>query len=153
MRLLNFSPALVLVIGMVHPSGAPVRQETISGPIPARVVRVVDGDTITVRARIWLGQDIETQVRLDGIDAPEMRGKCQGERRLAQKARDLIVKFTGNGQVILRDIQYGKYAGRVVARVLTQDGRDFSQILLGAGLGRPYNGGRRETWCPESGNR
>jgi endonuclease YncB( thermonuclease family) len=117
------------------------------------VLRVVDGDTITVRARIWLGQIIETQVRLDGIDAPEIKGKCLAERRLALKARDLIVEFTGNGQVILRDIQYGKYAGRVVARVLTQDGRDFSEALLKTGLGRPYDGRRRDSWCPETGSR
>lgn len=131
------------------PSEAPGRPEIISGPVPARVVRVVDGDTLTVRARIWLGQVIETQVRLEGVDAPEIKGKCQSERRLARKARDLIISVTLGGQVILRDIQYGKYAGRVVARVLTLDGRDFSEILIKASLGRVYHGRQRESWCLE----
>jgi len=147
MRFLKFSPAFILVAVLAQPSDAPGRPENIPGPIPALVVRVVDGDTIIVRARIWLGQVIETQVRLNGADAPEIKGKCSSERHLAQKARDLIITVTGNGQVILRDIQYGKYAGRVVARVLTPAGRDFSQVLIKAGLGRPYNGRRREPWC------
>ena len=110
---------------------------------------VIDGDTIVVRARIWLGQGVETLVRLDGVDAPELRGKCEQERRFARKARDLIVSHAAEGQVVLRDIQYGKYAGRVVARVQTLDGKDFSAALLKAGLGRPYNGGRRGSWCDQ----
>ena len=47
---------------------------------------------------------------------------------------------------ILGDIQCRKYAGRVVARVETPDGEDFSRSLLRAGLGRPYDG-RRRPWC------
>ena len=30
--------------------------EALAGPVAARVERVVDGDTIEVRAKIWLGQ-------------------------------------------------------------------------------------------------
>ena len=65
--------------------------EVLSGPVPARLVRVVDGDTVVVRARIWLGQEVEIHVRLAGIDAPELRGKCARERALAVRARDFVV--------------------------------------------------------------
>lgn len=147
MRFCKFTPVFILVAVLAQPSEAPGRPEKISGPIPALVLRVVDGDTMTVRARIWLGQVIETQVRLKGVDAPEIKGKCSSERNLAQKAREMIITITGNGQVVLRDIQYGKYAGRVVARVLTPEGRDFSQVLIKAGLGRPYDGRHRQSWC------
>ena len=37
--------------------GWPRAGDVVPGPVPARVVAVIDGDTITVRARIWLGQD------------------------------------------------------------------------------------------------
>ncbi len=121
-------------------------RDVVPGPVPARVLMVIDGDTVLVRARIWLGQVVETHVRLEGVDTPELAGQCERERRLARKARDFIVSRIG-GVVVLSAIQYGKYAGRVVARVGTADGGDFSQALLEAGLGRPYDGGRRRSWC------
>ena len=122
-------------------------RDVIPGPVPARVLTVIDGDTILVRARIWLGQVVETRVRLEGVDTPELTGECERERRLARKARDFILTRIGGGGVVLSGIQYGKYAGRVVARVAAADGGDFSEALLEAGIGRPYDGGRRWSWC------
>ena len=90
--------------------------ETIPGPIPATVLRIIDGDTIVLHARIWLDQDLDTLVRLDGVDAPELNGRCPYENRLALKARGFAQTRTAKGNVILHDIHYGKYAGRVVAR-------------------------------------
>ena len=147
MRLTEISVAFVLLAVLIVPVGALGVSETIPGPIPAEVLRVLDGDTIVVRARIWLGQDIETRVRLLGVDTPELNGQCETERRLARKARDLTVSLSGGGKVILSDIQYGKYAGRVVARVHAPGGEDFSGTLLRNGLGRAYDGRRRQSWC------
>ena len=147
MRFVRPITAMLLLAGVTVPVIAPGLAEVVPGPIPARVLRVIDGDTIVVRARIWLGQDIDIQVRLDGIDAPEMKGKCENERRLAVKARDLIISMTAGGIVVLRQIHYGKYAGRVVARVHSRDDKDFSKALLQAGLGRHYKGRRRASWC------
>ena len=144
---MKFSALLILLAGVVVPVGVFGVSETVPGPIPARVLRVIDGDTIVVRARIWLGQNIDTQVRLDGVDAPELKGKCGHERRLAEKARDLIQSHAATGVVVLSKIKYGKYAGRVVARVHSIDGKELSQILIRAGLGRAYDGGRRLSWC------
>ncbi|MDA1090456.1 MAG: thermonuclease family protein [Proteobacteria bacterium] len=144
---MKFSGLLILMAGVIVPVGVLGVPETVTGPISARVLRVIDGDTIVVRARIWLGQDIDTQVRLDGVDAPELKGKCVQERLLAEKARDLIRFHVATGVVVLRKIKYGKYAGRVVARVDSTDGEELSQLLIRAGLGRAYDGGRRLPWC------
>ena len=121
--------------------------EVLPGPVQAHMVRVVDGDTVVVRARIWLGQDVEIRVRLAGIDAPELRGKCPAERDLARRAGAFIRARTDGGAVRLADIQYGKFAGRVVARLITEGGEDLSRALLAAGLARPYTGRRRQPWC------
>ena len=83
---------------------------------------VIDGDTIVVHARIWLGQDVETRVRLDGVDAPEMNGGCEAARRLARRARDFVRAKAASGRVVLSHITYGKYAGRVLARVRVPGG-------------------------------
>ena len=140
--------ALVLLVaaasGVAADEGA---RQAIPGPVPARVLEVIDGDTLLVRARIWIGHEVETLVRLAGVDAPELRGRCARERDLARQARALIAARLASGGVVLRDIQYGKYAGRVVARVETAEGEDYAGLLLAAGLGRPYAGGRRASWC------
>jgi hypothetical protein len=49
--------------------------------------------------------------------------------------------------VQLREVRYGKYARRVVARVKTEAGLDLSAAVLAAGLAQPYDGGRRPVWC------
>jgi endonuclease YncB( thermonuclease family) len=121
--------------------------ETLPGPIPARLVEVIDGDTLRVRARIWLGQEIETAVRLAGVNAPELAGKCDSERRLARTARASLAQALGGGDLVLTDVTWDKYGGRVVATVRTPSGDDPTAALLAEGLARPYGGGRREGWC------
>ena len=139
---------------LAGPSSAAGPQDRLAGPVPAEVLAVIDGDTIEVRAVIWLGQVVSTRVRLAGIDAPELRGKCARERALAERARAyLLAKLEGGDRVRvrLRDIRYGKYAGRVLARVETAGGEDLGRSLMAAGLARPYAGRARASWCEEAG--
>jgi len=140
---------LAAVLVVCAPSTASPVDGVIPGPVPARVLRVIDGDTIIVKARIWLDQEVETRVRLDGVDAPEMKGKCPQESRLAARARNFIAGLGGGpeAEVRLLGIDYGKFARRVVARVETLDGIDYSTALIEIGLGRPYDGRRRRSWC------
>ncbi len=126
---------------------APIGREVLAGPVRAEVLKVLDGDTLVVRARIWVGQDLEIKVRITGIDAPEMRGRCEGEKQLARRARDFVRAAVASGRLRLYQIQYEKYAGRVLARVETEAGRDIGRDLLAAGLARPYDGGKRAGWC------
>ena len=65
----------------------------------------------------------------------------------------LLARLKGGerAQVRLRDIRYGKYAGRVLARVETAGGEDLGQGLMAAGLARPYDGRARVSWCEEAG--
>ena len=125
----------------------PSQRDVLAGPVEARVIRVRDGDTLVVRARIWVGQEIVIHARIAGIDAPELRARCPRERALAEQARDLVTAMVGGRPVWLVDIRNGKYAGRVLAGIRTEDGSDLARALLDAGLARPYGGGRRQPWC------
>ncbi|WP_448204381.1 thermonuclease family protein [Azospirillum sp. sgz302134] len=135
--------------GLAEPSAA--APPLLPGPIPAEVLEVVDGDTLTVRATIWLGQVVETNVRVDGIDAPEMRARCPREKELAEAARDMARKLIGPSLISLMDVQPDKYGGRVRARVLTAGGADLSDSMIKAGLARPYHGEHRQPWCDGAG--
>jgi micrococcal nuclease len=123
------------------------RGEILPGPVAAMVVRVIDGDTVRVRASVWLGSTVEVDVRLAGIDAPELRGRCAREKQLAADARDALRLMLGGGPVALRDVRYGKYAGRVVARIVAANGDDAGEHLRAQGLARVYGGGKRVKWC------
>ncbi len=136
------------LVAAALPAAPPRAGETLAGPVAAEVIDVLDGDTIAVRAHIWLGQEVVIRVRLDGIDAPELRAACREERRLAEAARDFLRREIADARVTLRRIRRGKYAGRVLAAVATADGRDIARMLLDRGLARPYRGGRRAGWCP-----
>jgi len=121
--------------------------EVFEGPVLARVERVVDGDTVAVRATIWIGQDIRVFVRVNGIDTPELKGKCAQEIKWAQFARRFVVNWTYSGWVRLKNIKQGKYAGRVIADVFDDSGRNLAAELLKKGLAIPYSGGKRPNWC------
>jgi len=123
-------------------------EQPLPGPVPARLLRVVDGDTIRVRAHIWLGQEVETFVRLSGVDAAEKHAHCDYERDMARKAQDFVEAKLADENIWLADVTYDKYGKRVVARVLTNGGEDLSTALLAANLAHRYGGGHKERWCP-----
>lgn len=115
--------------------------------MPAEVVRVIDGDTLAVRARIWPSQFVETRVRLRGADAPETwRPGCEAERAAGRAAADFTLAWVGAADgVSLHDVDLGSFAGRVIARVERPGGEDLSQALIGAGLA--VLAGEEERWC------
>lgn len=129
------------------PDGLPGGTEPVAGPVVAWVGEVIDGDTMLVRARIWLGQDVETRVRLLGIDAPELKARCGEEQRLALAARDFVRDRVLGRRVNLVDIRHDKYGKRVLSRVITPDGEDLGEALIRHGFARPYDGGTRQSWC------
>jgi endonuclease YncB( thermonuclease family) len=120
--------------------------ESLAGPVSALVERVIDGDTIEVEARIWLGQSLIIRVRIDGVDAPELEAKCDDERRRALEARDYLARRLLGTEVTLSHVVYDKYGGRVRASVADRQG-DIARALLSEGLARPYGGERRQPWC------
>lgn len=101
-------------------------------------VAVIDGDTIAVSGQ---------RIRILGLDAPEMHGRCQSETSAAFGARDRLVRLLDGARTveIIPSRRHDRYR-RILARILI-DGRDVAEILVGEGLARPYNGGRRQGWC------
>jgi endonuclease YncB( thermonuclease family) len=141
---------LALAFTSPLPQTANSRPKALEGPIPAFVERVIDGDTLLVRARIWLGQELRVMVRVNGIDTPELRSRCLEERRLAVSARHFVKRLVGQRKISLSGIRQGKYAGRVIAEVTDQNGVLLSKRLLKASLARPYKHGRRKSWCSKT---
>lgn len=117
----------------------------IEGPVEATVLKVIDGDTLLVRATPWPQQSVDVYVRLRGIDAPELRSRCESERFAARAARRALDGLLPAGSgVRLSRISGDKYFGRVLADVESGDRADPAHALLREGHVRPYQGGRRQ---------
>jgi micrococcal nuclease len=113
--------AAILVVAALLPVGRADAAEKLAGPYSAEVERVVDGDTLAVRVAIWIGQDLHVLVRIRGIDAPEIRGKCESEKEQARQATLALQRLVASGDVALSIIEGDKYFGRVIADVSIAD--------------------------------
>jgi len=114
----------------------------IAGPVEADLISVVDGDTLLVQARPWPQHSVTVLVRIRGIDAPELKAKCETARLAANRAKTRLADLA-HGRIRLTNIAGDKYFGRVVATVSTGETEDIGAALLAQGLVRAYDGGRR----------
>jgi micrococcal nuclease len=119
----------------------------LAGPIEARVVRVIDGDTFEADALVWPGHTVRVNVRIRGIDAPELRTSCGAEKAAAVEARDVLATLLVSGSVQVRNVGADKYYGRVVADVVTGDGDDIAVEMVRLAVARSYDGGTRPAFC------
>ena len=113
----------------------------------ADLLRVLDGDTFEAPIHVWPGLAVTTRVRLRGIDAPELHARCPQERTKAEEARSALAAILADGRIRVLHIGPDKYNGRVVADAATARTPDVSAALLRSGMARPYDGGRRGSWC------
>ena len=113
----------------------------------SKVISVYDGDTFRVNIDSLppiVGKNIP--IRVNGVDTPEIRGKCEYEKKLALKARDFVrAKLANAKEIKLTNLQRGKYF-RVVANVLV-DGVSLERGLLDNELAYSYDGGKKLKWC------
>jgi endonuclease YncB( thermonuclease family) len=122
-------------------------ESVFKGPVVARVLEVLDGDTFLAEAHVWPDQFVRVNVRIRGIDTPEMKARCDVERVAARRAREVLAQLLEPGTVAISNIGSAKYYGRVLADVITPDGELVADILVAEGLARPYQGGQRAGWC------
>ncbi len=114
---------------------------------PVDVIRTIDGDTFEARVHLSPGLDVTTHVRLRGIDAPELKARCDKELRLAEAASDALRNLLAEGDVTISNVGPDKYQGRVDADVATRRTANVSAALLAGGFARAYDGGHRSGWC------
>jgi len=111
----------------------------------AKVVKVYDGDTITVDIDLGFGIWVKGQsIRLLGIDTPEIRGE---ERPDGLIARDKLREWIMDKEILLvtkKDSKgkYGRWLGEIYPYGefmdnLTED-ISYNQRLLDEGYAEPY---------------
>ncbi|MGE3857784.1 MAG: thermonuclease family protein, partial [Dehalococcoidia bacterium] len=110
------------------PAGGP------AGAVPVAVTRVIDGDTLDVRAA-----ETELRVRLYGVDTPERGEACYGE------ATARLRTLAGDRVLLLADARTQDRYGRELRDVFTTDGRSIDAALVTEGLALAWreDGSRR----------
>jgi micrococcal nuclease len=112
------------------------------------VVKVYDGDTITLAAKLPYDESpiYRFQVRLNGIDTPEMKGKTEDEKKAALYSKNEMIHLVMNKTVELKNVSTEKY-GRILADVYV-DGLHVNKWMLDNNLAVAYDGGSKKS--PES---
>lgn len=105
----------------------------------AKVVRVVDGDTIDVSVDLGFGVWKKERLRLARIDTPEVRGK-EKEAGLAAKAFVETAMSDQDMIIIKTSKQKGKF-GRYIAEIevlAEEEWENLNDMLLKEGYAKPY---------------
>jgi len=115
-----------------------------------KINRVIDGDTVEI-AVDFLPDPLppKLSIRVLGIDTPEKapRAQCEAEAKKAAEASAFTKSAVAVAQSVEIQIKsWDKYGGRVLGHVLL-DGHSLSEMLIGAGLARPYKGEAKTSWC------
>ena len=107
-----------------------------------------DGDTCNARL-LGVPKTIQQiKVRINGIDTPEIKGKCEKEKLLAIEAKEFVNDLIKNSTVIyVKNLKWGKYGGRVVGDLYI-DNINYKDFLKGKDFYTEYYGGKKvKDWC------
>jgi len=122
-------------------------EDTVEFTFPikgGRVIKCYDADTITIASKLPYDASplYRLSVRLNGIDAPEIKGKSAEEKEVAKEARDFVSNLVLNKNVRLENIESEKY-GRILADVYIGD-VCLNEILLRERYAVKYDGGSKQ---------
>lgn len=115
----------------------------------AKVLRVVDGDTIECDIDLGFHVTITKSVRLDGIDTPEKNSRVVSEREKAAKATARTKFALENKEVYIktkldRDDKYGRVLGYIFETESNlEKNESFNDKLINEGLAYIYHGEKK----------
>lgn len=112
----------------------------------AKVVKVYDGDTITVIFH-FNGRFYKWNCRLERIDTPEIKSKHIAEKNSAKHARDFLSDRILNKIVKIKCNMFDKY-GRLLIE-LFMDNVNMNDLMISEGYAKEYDGGTKTEWNEE----
>jgi micrococcal nuclease len=116
----------------------------------AKVVNVVDGDTLDLLVDLGFNVHHNIRVRLHGINTPESRTTDIKEKELGLKAKDYTKDWIARHPVVFVSTVKDKKEkfGRILANIYSDETKNVSlnDSLVDAGYARVYNGEKRTGW-------
>ena len=112
----------------------------------ATVDRVIDGDTIDVVLDLGFDISYRGRIRFQGINAPESRTRDAVEKQAGLAAkRDVEDWINGLEKKVIIQTSLddrGKF-GRILGRILNDEGECLNDEMVSLGHATPYDGGKR----------
>jgi len=104
----------------------------------AKLIKIIDGDTIDARIDLGFGIFLKKRIRLFGINAPETRSRDLDEKKsgLASKRRLEAILEASNGKFTLKSKGVGKF-GRCLGEIMV-DNVNINELLIEEGLAEVY---------------
>jgi micrococcal nuclease len=93
---------------------------------PAKLVRVVDGDTVVMTVDLGFSVSVEVEFRLFGINAPETKGATKAA---GLAAKDHLIDLMSRGRCVITSVKpprqdkYGRWLAHVAIEL--PDGTSF----------------------------
>ena len=116
----------------------------------ARVIKVVDGDTVDVDIDLGFGVWLKDErVRIMGIDTPESRTRDKVEKKFGLAAKARLKELLGPTPILKTQVgkggedMKGKF-GRILGDFLTEDGKKCGELLIKEGHAVKYTGCAKE---------
>ena len=107
----------------------------------AKLIKIIDGDTIDVKIDLGFGISLKKRVRLFGINAPETRSRDKDEVKAGKKTlgRLAAILALANGEFELVTHGDGKF-GRCLGEIFVKDhSESVNQVLINEGLAEVYD--------------
>jgi len=138
---------LIITILLFTSSHISAKDKSFGSATVLEITSIYDGDTFRANIEgfpVVIGESMS--IRINGIDTPELQGKCDKEKQLAMLAKQFTVeRLRAAKSVVLKDIKRGKYF-RLIADVYL-DGVNLGDQLIKQGHAVSYIGKTKQTWC------
>lgn len=116
----------------------------------AKIIKVYDGDTFWIAT--WYNKEIiRFNVRLYGVDTPEMKGGDNESKEQARVAKEYVENFILNKIVDIEVMNNKKYNNKIIKEkygrllaIIKINGIDLADDLIKKGYGKPYFGKKKE---------
>lgn len=103
----------------------------------AKILRIVDGDTVEVELDLGFHIKYKNTVRLVRINTAELRAKDVDERNYAKQAKEFIASLLPvDSMVLVKSTSLDKY-GRILGEIMVGD-LNISDKMLAESMARPY---------------
>jgi endonuclease YncB( thermonuclease family) len=125
--------------------------------IPARLLKVIDGDTISVAVIVANGEALKVSVRINGVDCPEKSRASEKEIRCSNLITHYLKQHLDT-IVQVKFLKVDKWGGRWIGMVQYLEGQEpcvcgcgfngvcLGQYVLSNGLAKPYKGDKKTPW-------
>lgn len=120
----------------------------ISGTHRAKIVKVYDGDTVTVAICLFGNKPERISCRCYGYNSAEIKSKSPEEKEMGKKSRDylrsLILHKIVEIEIIIDSKNKDPYKRPLV--IIRHEGKIINDLMVENGYGKPYFGSGEKPW-------